>query len=418
MNSCRKDEVDPVPEIQVLSPTENEVILLPEEIELHIKVRSAKKIKFVQVSFVNYSEVNLFEPVQFFFDSTEAEIRENIELGLLPQGFFSPYYLRITVIGGAGSHTYNHPVDFINPELQYKGLYASTRPTINTTEVYYIDANYNQTLFKTINGEYKFSATSNYQDFYYLTTDLPAEVKAFTHEDQELVWSKTAELPVPEFTAIRYIGNYLFTATANGRIRSFNALTGNSDIVSTTMTDTVPRVIQASQDHILAEFMSNNSASNMLALFYRGTGTLARKRPLNFEVADLFVGKYGFNFIVFGNESNSSLIATYMTLGNYLAESQTIIEGRIKQVVRYDEDRFFLNIENKIYLYNYLANSNLLLLEFTDEIISFKYDRVNSRIIIAFENKVQFYSYPGQKLIQEQYLPHPIKSIDLRFTYW
>ena len=76
-----------------------------------------------------------------------------------------------------------------------------------------------------------------------------------------------------------------------------------------------------------------------------------------------------------------------------------------------------LNVNNGIYLYNYANNTNVLIREFIDEIVEFEYEPITSRLFIAFENKVQVYSYPGNDLIQEISSPAPIKSLDLRFTF-
>ena len=417
LNSCRKHDVTPAPTVQILSPSVNEIFLLPGELKIHLKIKSEKAIKFVQVSFVSYDDAHVFKPQQYYTDSTFVEIDETIKLGLLPQGFSSPYYLYITVISSAGTNTYFRQVDFINPDLKYQGFYVSTRPSTSTTQVYFYGPGFQESLFTTVEGEFLGSTSSDYQDFYYLTTSFPANFYAYTHEGSELIWETSAELPVPEYSAILYNDNIVFTATANGRIRSFNAVTGTPDIVTTAMVDSIPLHIQASSDHIVGEFLSKNSNSNVLVLFYRSTGTLVQKRPLNFMVADIFAGKNGNNFLIFGNENETSLLTTYHPQGNFLSDNKTIKEGIIKQVVRYDSDRFFLDIGNRIYLYNYSIGVNKLIREFIDEVVQFQYDKINSRLLVAFENRVEIYSYPGNDLVHLQTIPHPVNSIDLRYTY-
>ncbi len=417
LNSCRKDDVTSSPTVQILSPAVNEIFNLPGELKIHLKIKSEKAIKFVQVSFINYDDASIFKPQQYYTDSTFVEIEDTIKLGVLPQGLFSPYYLYITVVDGAGTNTYFRQVDFINPDLKYKGLYVSTRPSMGTTQVYYYDPDFQESLFTTVEGEFLGSTSSDYQDFYYLTTSTPAHFYAYTHQDSELIWKASAELPIPEYTAIHYNDNIVFTATANGRIRSFNAVTGTPDIVTAAMVDSIPLHIQASSDYIVGEFLSKNSNNNLLALFYRSTGTLVHKKPLNFAVADIFVGKNEINFLVFGNEVETSLLTTYHPLGNFLSDDKTIKEGIIKQVVRYNPDRFFLNISNRIYLYNYSTGVNKLIIEFVDEVAQFKYDYINNRLLVAFENHVEIYSYPGNELVHLQTIPHPVNSMDLRYTY-
>lgn len=415
--SCKKEIEIPPPTVEVISPEANQNILLPDEVRLQLKISSEKNIKFVQVSFVNYDNATLFKPISWYFDTTHVVIDENILLGLIPQGFFSPYFMHITVIGGAGTNTYFHQIKLTNPETKYKGLYVTTRPAINQTKVYYYEPDFSEKVFASVDGEYVASTTADFKDFFYLITTEPGKLFAFSHDDGQLVWNKTPELPNPEFTTLKYANFTVFTATENGNIKSFHALTGNTNIVSTQLQDSIPYHVQATSDHILSEFEARNSNSNLLVLFYRGTGTVARKRPLNYGVADIQVGKYGFNFLIFGNESKNSLVGTYNPLGNFITDVKKIDAGLIRQVEKYDADRFFLLIDNSIYLYNYAEGFNKIIREFPEEVVAFKYEPVNGAIFVAFEQRVEVYSYPANQLLHQQNIPYPVKSIDVRIGY-
>ncbi|MEJ2594098.1 MAG: hypothetical protein P8100_03000 [bacterium] len=415
--SCKKEESVPPPIVEVISPEDNQNILLPDEVRLHLEIKSEKRIKFVQVSFVNYDNATLFEPVSWYFDTTHVEIDENVQLGLIPQGFFSPYFMHVTVIGGAGTHTYFHQIKLTNPETKYKGLYVTTRPAINQSKVYFYEPDFSERVFASIEGEYVASTTADFKDYFYLITTQPGKLFAFSHDDAELIWSKTPELPNPEYTTLKYANFTIFSATKNGRIKSYHALTGNTNIVSTQLHDSIPHHVQATSDHILGEFEAKNSNSNLLVLFYRGTGTVARKRPLNYDVADIQIGKYGFNFLIFGNESQNALVGTYNPLGNFITNVKKIEAGLIRQVEKYDADRFFLNIDNSIYLYNYAEGFNKLIREFSEEVVAFKYEPVNSVLFVAFEQRVEVYSYPANQLLHQQNIPYRVKSIDVRIGY-
>ena len=417
LTSCKKEKVVPPPVVEILAPAKNETVLLPNEVNLHLRVSSEKNIKFIEVSFVNYDQVKLFDPRAYYFDSTFVEIDEKIDLDILPQGFFSPYFIHVTVIGGAGTHTYFQEIKFLNPEVKFKGLYVSTRSSINRTQVYFYDPSLTETLFASADGEYVASTTAEYKDRFYLITSNPSRLLAYAHDDKELVWEKTPELPEPEFTTLRYTNFNLFTATRNGRLKSYHPLTGNQDVVTSVLHDSIPLLLDATGDHILGEFLAKNTNSNSLVLFYRRTGTIVHKRPLNFSVAGIYVGKYGFNFVIFGNENQTSLAGTYHPLGNFINDEKIIEEGLIAQVERYSPDKFFLQIGNGIYLYDYNSGVNKLIRAFPEEVTGFGFDPVHSILYVAFSQQVEAYSYPDNDLAAKFDVPYPIVGLDLMIGY-
>lgn len=417
LGGCIKEEVVPPPIVEIISPSENELIYLPGELHLHLRLKSSNSIKFIQVSIKNYAQVAVFEPKQYFPDEQTVEINEYLNFSLLPQGQHPPYYLHLRVIDASGTNNFFREINLSNPDLKYLGFYLATRPSVNKTEVFFYDEDLNETSFVTVDGELDETEVSTYQDMFYLTTRNPGTLKAYHFEDQELVWEVLPDLPNPEFTGLHFRDNYLFAGTANGRIKSFFATSGNPGVIAKRLSDSVPQSVSTSNGYIIGDYLSKKQNGNALAVFYRTTGIIFQKKPLNFDVVDIYFEKYGFGFLVFGNSGDKGIQILYQPLNNSFGESFEFAEGLIQRTIQFNQDKFFLNIDQKVFLFNSIDQSNKFLLSFNEDIVDFVFDDITSNLFIAFSDRVEIYSYPDMQKIASQKAPYPVKSIELRRAY-
>lgn len=417
LDGCKKDKPKAPPEVEIISPVEMELIYLPGDLHLHLHLKSNNTIKFIQVSLENYSQVPIFEPIQFYPDNSTVEIDEYLRFGLIPNGQHDPFYLHVKVIDASGTNNFYRQVKLVNPDLKFFGFYLTTRPSTNKTEVLYYDNELNESSFVVVNGEFRRSATSTYQDMFYLSTAIPAKLQAYSFEDQELAWEAFPDLPFPEFTDLHFKGDFLYVGTANGRIKSFNSRSGNLGVTTSRLSDSVPRKVSVSDGYVIGEFLAKKSVGNAFAVFYKDTGILYQKYPLNFNVMDIYFEKYGFGFIAFGNGIENGTQVLYQPLGNSIRESHDFTEGLILHTERLDLDRFFLNIDRKIYLFDVIDKSNKLLFNIDDDLIDIVYENINSNLYLVFSDRVEIYSYPAVQKLATQVSTYPIKSIELRQAY-
>lgn len=415
--SCVKEEIIPPPTVEIISPADNELVYLPGELHLHLRLESINSIKFIQVSIENYAQVAVFEPKQYFPDEETVEINEFISYSLLPQGQHPPYYLHLRVIDASGTNNFFREIKLSNPDLKYFGFYLATRPSVNKTEVFFYDEELNETSFITVDGELNETEVSDYQDMFYLTTRNPGKLLAYQFEDQRQVWEVLPDLPDPEFTDLHFNNNYLFAGTANGRIKSFFVTTGNPGVMAKRLSDSVPHSIATSNGYIIGDYTSKKGKSNSLAVFYRTTGILYQKKPLNFDVVDIYFEKYGFGFLVFGNSGDKGIQVLYQPANNSIPETFDFDEGIIRQTIQFNQDKFFLNIDQKIFLFNSVDKNNKLLLNFSEDLVDIAFDDITSNLFIAFSDRVEIYAYPGMQKIASQPAPYPVKSIELRRAY-
>lgn len=417
LTSCKKEATIQTPTINFVSPVENEVIYLPEELNLHLVFKSGKPVKFVSAAFVNYQGATVFELGEFYTDSTYVEINQQISLGLMAVGYFPPFFLNVRVIDGGGTHTYSQSVELINPKLRYEGIYLATQPSENKTEVYYYDQQLTEKLFVANAATYAGAEVSAFYDMFYLTTNNPASLSAYSFHDSELIWSDDSKLQSEEITSSTFKSGEVFVGLTSGKLKSFEAITGAPGVTTQIMEDSVPGPISISGGLIASDFYSKENNSISLVTFDESVGTLYKKRPLDFILVDIFSGKYGYNFVVFGNEKENGIVGTYQPLNNIIIDQYPIPNGKISQVIRLDPVQFFLNIENTIYRYNYSTNNLKKLLKPDDEIIDIKFEGINQDLFIGFQDRVEVYSYPDLDLLQSWTIPHPLTGMHLRHVY-
>lgn len=417
-STCKKiEDANPPPAVEFVSPKELQSFQLPGELGLHVKIKSNSVIKFVQVTIENYSQVRAFEPILYYPDVAEFEINEKLFYSLLPKGMFAPFFFHIKVIDASGENSYFQEISIINPDLEFKGVYLTTRPSINRTEVYHYDRQMMETLMWKVDGEYLATASSSYEDMYYLITNIPAKLCAFQYGEPEVIWDATPELPSPQFTDIHFYGNQVFAGTANGLIKSFNVTSGLPGVASKILNDSIPMPISAANTYIIGNFASKKASGNALSIFYRSTGNIIHTRPLNSDVVDIYLGKYGYNFLIFGKDTQNSSQFTYHPLSNGITASYTISEGILERTVRLDPDRFLLYMGRKLYRYDSNDNFTKELLGFTEDLVDMSYERINGLLYLVFENRIDVYSYPDLNKQHTINSPYPTKSIELHYSY-
>ena len=100
-----------------------------------------------------------------------------------------------------------------------------------------------------------------------------------------------------------------------------------------------------------------------------------------------------------------------------MTDSYDFDEGIIEQVIRLDNDRFFVIINNVIFLYDLKNNNTKQLLSFDEKPVTIRYENLNSNLYIAFDDRLEIYSYPALQKLAAQTAPFPVKSLDLRYGY-
>jgi len=416
-SGCKKEENVPPPSVEIISPAENELIYLPGEMHLHLKLKSRESIKFIQVSIENYAQVPIFQPKEYFPDEETVEINEYLNITLVPEGQHPPYYLHLRVIDVSGTNNYYREIQLTNPDLKYLGFYLTTRPSVNLTDVYFYTEDLNESHFISVEGDFRGTLVSDYQDIFYLNTVNPSKIRAFQHTDQELLWEAIPELPFPEFTDLHFNANYLFAGTANGRILSFHSITGSQGVLAKRMSDSIPTSIATSNGYIIGNYEAKNANNNSLVVFYRSTGILFQKRPMNYHVVDIYFEKYGFGFLVFGNGNLNGTQILYQPVNNSITETVDIEEGLIHFTEQYNQDKFFLNTGNKIVFFDSVDESTKQLLTLDEPLIDMAFERISSQLFLVYTDRVEIFSYPSMQKVATQAAPHSIKSIELRVAY-
>lgn len=414
---CAKEDVFDPPIVDILSPTEKEIITLPGDLRIHISFTAEKPIKFIQINILNYNDVPIFEPRQYYPDKMKVEIDEEWRLSRVPKGNYAPFYFQIKVIDGSGTNTFFREINLINPDLKYKGFYLTSRPSVNQTQVDFYNENLEASHFTTIDGEFAASEVSVENDIFYISTIIPPRIQAFEFEDEQLTWTVEPEMPEPKFTDIYFYNEYLYAGTANGRVRSYHATSGMAGSITQKLSDSVPSVITVSESYIVGNFDSQQGSGNALAVFYQETGSLYHIYPMNYDVVDLFLDKYGYSFLIFGNSNDHGVMLVYSPVVNTIRDIYDIVEGQIQKVIKLDKNRFFLVIDNRVYLYSSDSNSSQMLFSFDESFSEMAYESLNSNLFFAFHDRVEIYSFPGLKKIATTTTSTTIKGLNLKYGY-
>lgn len=418
LNGCLKDTATLPPTIEFISPAELQLFDLPGEIDVNIVLKGDKPIKFVELSILNQSHGEVFDPVFYYPDSTYVVINEPIFFDLLPIGHFEPFYLQVRVISAAGSNKYLRQIKLRNPELQYNGFYAFTEPTPAQAEIWFYDRDFisNQVIMTT--GNYlSMIASSPYQHTIYVSTVNPSSIKAYQSTDHSLLWSYETDSTLPGLTDVFLHSNLIYAGLDNGVIKSFQAHTGVEGTRTQKLTDSIPTVIAVAKTYTIANFKAKSGSGSAIALFLKATGNYLHSRSINYDVLDIYLEKYAYNFLIFGNGQSEGMQLVYHTNGNFFSNFYEFSEGKIRKTVKLNESNFFIGIENRIFQYDTDVQKPLKLLSFNEIPVDFEYEFLSSQLIISFKDRIEIYAYPGLKMIKSISTSSTVKGIELKYSY-
>lgn len=415
--SCKKDEPYQKPVVRIISPVVNEIVNTPGNMGVKLSVDSRNMIKYIRVNIDNDQQVPLFTPMFLYPDSTSALIDEEMFLGSLQHNETEPFYLHIAVDDGVNLNHYYQPIRVNPADMQYRGFYMITRPSVNRTEVKYYNTTLQYFSFAMIDGEYIDSEISANNDMLYVATHIPARLTAFEFEDQYLKWTKEPEMPYPEYIDLYYDVNFLFSATGSGRIVKYRALSGNQQAITTQLKDSVAMKICADGEYIIGDFKARTGPGKSWVVFYQETGIPFQKYQAGNSVVDFYPVSEGDGFYVFGNTGEHGEFVKYQVTGNYISARININYGLIGHTCRIDEQTFLISIGRDIYRFSTIVQYPFKLLVLSEDIVDMKYDPADDQLFVASGDDVKLYAYPGMQFLSSIPSQNPVKAINLRYGY-
>jgi len=416
--SCRKIDKNIITNVELISPEVNTIIRLPDTIQIKFKVESEEDIEFVSISIVNSNYIPLFGTHYVDTPISGETIEKVIPLKALQNTNEAPYYILIAVNYKEDDKWNSYfKIQLANKPVNYQGFYLFSRPFISQTAIDFYDQNLEKTLYIQTDGEYIDSDISNFYGKLFLLTHTPAKLKAYSVEEQQLVWEAEPQFPYPEFAAIETDVNRVYAAMENGQIVGYSEINGQQQLITEILVDSIPEKVSILENYIIAAYQSRNNGSRTLVTFYKSTGFKKHRRPIDFEVVSFIKTEEPDGLIIFGNRDQNGIISMFNTQDNSFENSYQLEIGRIGSVCKVADEVFIISIENKLYSYNWLQKNLTLLIEYEDIPFKIEYEHLSGRIIVLFTNRLISYQFPGMIEIADLEIENTVKGLQFFYQY-
>ena len=416
--SCRKKDKSFVTNVELINPEVNTLIRLPDTIQVKFKVESEKDVEFVSISIVNSNYIPLFGTYYVDAPISGETIEKAIPLKALQNTNEAPYYILIAVNYKEDDKWNSYfEIQLANKPINYQGFYLFSRPFISQTAIDFYDQNLEKTSFIQTDGEYVDSDISSFYGKLFLLTHTPAKLKAYSVEEQQLVWEALPQFPHPEYTTIEMETNRVYAAMENGQIVGYSEINGQQQLITERLVDSFPEKISIIENYIIAAYQSRNNGNRTLVTFYKLTGHKKHRRSIDFEVVSFIKTEEPDRLFIFGNRDQNGIVSIFNAQDNSFEDTHQFDVGKIGAVCKVEDEDFIISVENKLYSYNWPQKNLALLMEFEDIPFKIEYEHLSGRIIVLFSNRLIVYQFPGMIVISNLEMENTLKGLQFFYQF-
>lgn len=415
--SCRKEAKETSTYVELINPSENTLISLPDTVQVTFRIEGDLEITSASVSFVNVNYIPLFATKYIDSPNTQEVISTTLVLKSLPTISETPYYILISVYHKEGKENSYFNIRLENRPITYQGFFLFSRPGIHQTQIDFYDQNLNDTSFLQSEGEYIDSDIASFYGKLFLLSHTPEKLKTYFIIDNQLDWETQPTFPNPEFTDIETDENQIFAGMGNGQIVGYSQFNGQPELVAELLQDSIPQRIHILENYIVGDYLSRINGNKSLVTFYKSTGVKKHRHPIDILIVSFFDTDNADEIIVVGNQDQKGIVSVYNVQENYFENVQQLQKGEIVSACRIEANIFMYSVEDRLYLHNLKQNISSQIKQFGDYPVSIYFESLNQRIYVLFENKLSILQYPGMNDIFGLNFVSPLKGLQFYYAY-
>lgn len=415
--SCSKDEKIPDPVVSIITPLENQVIQLPNTIEVDLTVQHVIPIEYIRVSIINKDLTPLSE-IEYIHPSGETfSGKVNLFLSNLPTTTQKePYYIHIVTDDGNNTNHDYLEIKLINSEIKFQGYAIIEKKQVNSFEIGLFDNKFQNTVNVMMDGTFSGIESSQITGSLYVTTEIPELATAIDFYSGETIWQNEAQLPYPEFTGLKTDETTLYLSTAIGRIIGVTEDYGSQIFHTNILPDTIPHNIAITENYLLADHTLRTSGKKVWVSFYKATGSKYQIFLTNYNTVNIFSITDN-KAIIFANSDNSAEIITFDIESNLSENQISAASQRISKVCKIDNNNYLFSDNKSIYTLNIESNSYNWYYDSSDSIIDLKFEPISQTVYILTSTNIQKIHYPEYLFFETFYNANNLIALELIYDY-
>ena len=408
LTSCEDEDGFYAPVIVFSEPLADDVIKLPDTIDVKVQISSDHTIISVMLTLVNLDKIPVIGGTYFFPDSTDFYLETS--LPLVDKNLESgPYKLLVTVSDGSNQKNMYRQIIIHEVPVQLKEYIAVTgQISFQSTIARLNPAFETDTQFVISDGYWLAAVHSRWEKFFFVTRE-PSTLIALDPESFEQEWEMAAEPPRPLFTGLMCDKELVFS-TANG---DAGVLSSGGIVILRTAPrqDKTIQCLAADDQYIYASSVSLSGDIRELTIIYRVSGSVRDEKLISGEIRSLIPAAG--NVLVFLQIPSGTRILEYVPNDLIITELKLIQDETLQSAVKISEEQLLLLTENRVISYNLSLNQ---LNVFKDQSYHFcRYDNLSDIVFLVRYNMIYGFDRISGDLKVEKSFPEEV--LDFQIVY-
>jgi hypothetical protein len=409
--SCKKEEANRLPVIQIISPPENAFFNAGEAIPLHIEIKDDKLIRSVTVTIVDEA-LNPATNAQYYFP--EKNSFSLIEDYVLPgTGLLSgTYYLKVRA---DDDEDFKNEFMQINIEQNPVGLekiIVLTQPTNTDITVSEITNLENIDSLFSFEGDYSASAVTSGYHLLFVSGIENINLRAYDLTNHHLAWEKPTVTPWPMHNSnCMYFDHHLYVSFNSHGIYGYD-YSGTIKYNSELGIYDSPHILFKHEEYIMSDVQKKNGTEPYIGVYYVASGVEMQRSQTDYQVVG-FHTYISNRVIIVANKINSGCIYKYDIGNNHQEEIYTGSET-FNSSVTIGNSNILIGSNNGIFHYS-PANNALTPVINENGFFRLEYEKINKLLIAAKSNEVRIINLP--EMTNQKTIPFSDSIINIHIKY-
>jgi len=413
--SCKKDLEIPYLNVTFTSPSESEIFLVPDTILVKFSVNSQLPIEKISARIDNellipYSSIVYLNP-----EASQHDFEIPLVVDILPESSDSKAYIHLIINDGVQNDHWYLAIGLKKKPLVYKGFAVATSANAQSSTLFFIDKNGEETARMDISGKVEKTGSIAGSDLLVIATSNPEHLMAIRFEDQQVSWTKDAPLPNPAFTCLYHKAPYLYYGVGMGRVVGVYATTGLQQMETPVFEDYEPTAIGSGGNNLIYAETSRTGQNSRITTCYLNTGEFQQHYLTEFQA--VFAHSPTDSTIVFiGNQEFNGKILVFDSKHIQAAGGRLFDFGEIIFAASIDPNNYVMASQTDVYHYNLTTGLVAHVYTAHGEIGHLSCDTITQLLYIGDGNELQALDFPQFTITSTLTFEHQVIGANMRYV--
>lgn len=411
-NSCQ-EEYEKAPEIEIQSPTRNQLFEYGDTLFIRAKIKDEIPIKSVSVALLNEDRTPKSAQYKTDYHAKEINYYEEIPLNIskLETG---NYFIHLFARNEYNSKSVFLPISIKGMRWQMTGAFLVTKASASQLKVIIINENGNLTDFATLPGDFLASGMNIEYQSLVISGKSSGDLSVLSTIDGSLLWSRTNSQSSlhPYFQSLMVSDNRIFSGQHNSTIQCYD-FAGGLIFSYALPGQRHAKNILFTQNRLFAETQDVLGGTRRLIQFYSGSSSPATDHTIIQEIVSW--DYYNDRVLVFANVNNAGKIYTYNYQNNQFT-LQKSTETPIVNATKKEGSHFFVACQDAVYLYDASVQNNLTKVINKAGIKNLFYNNYGEMLILHDTYNIYSYSVDTYQMVDQFVSPNEILNIHGRYS--